>query len=156
MNINATLIGQMIAFVVFVWFCMRFIWPPLMKALEDRQRTIADGLAAAERGKLEQQLGEKKALETIRQAKQDAAEVIALAEKRAAEIADEAKTAAKADAQRIVVAAHAEIAQEVNRAKEQLRTAVSELAVVGAARILEKEVDAKVHAKLLETVVKQL
>lgn len=156
MNINATLIGQMIAFVVFVWFCMKFIWPPLMKALEDRQRTIADGLAAAEKGKLEQQLGEKQALERIKQAKVVAAEIIALADKRAAEIADEAKIAAKADADRIVVAAHAEIAQEVNRAKEQLRAAVSELAVVGATRILEKEVDAKAHAKLLETVVKQL
>ena len=156
MNINATLIGQMIAFVVFVWFCMKFIWPPLMKALEDRQRTIADGLAAAEKGKLEQQLGEKQALERIKQAKVVAGEVIALAEKRAAEIADEAKIASKAEADRIVVAAHAEIAQEVNRAKEQLRAAVSELAVVGATRILEREVDAKVHAKLLETVVKQL
>jgi F-type H+-transporting ATPase subunit b len=156
MNINATLIGQMIAFVVFVWFCTKFIWPPLMKALEDRQRTIADGLAAAEKGKLEQQLGEKKALERIKQAKVVAAEIIALAEKRAAEIADEAKIDSKAQAERIVVAAHAEIAQEINRAKEQLRTAVSELAVVGASRILEKEVDAKVHAKLLEAVVKQL
>ncbi len=156
MNINATLIGQMIAFVLFVGFCMKFIWPPLMKALADRQRTIADGLAAAEKGKLEQQLGEKQALDTIRQAKQDAAEVIALAEKRAAEIADEAKAAAKTEADRIVVAAHAEIAQDVNRAKEQLRAAVSELAVVGAARILEKEVDAKTHAKLLDTVIKQL
>ncbi len=156
MNINATLIGQMIAFVVFVWFCMKFIWPPLMQALKDRQRTIADGLAAAERGKLEQQLGEKQALERIKQAKVVAAEVIALAEKRAAEIADEAKIASKAEAERLVVAAHAEIAQEINRAKEQLRAAVSELAVVGASRILEKEVDAKVHARLLETLVNQL
>ena len=156
MNINATLIGQMIAFVVFVWFCMKFIWPPLTQALEDRKKTIADGLAAAEKGKRELELGEKKALETIKQAKQDAAEVIALAEKRAAEIADEAKDHAKAEADRIVVAARADIEQEVNRAKEQLRTAVSDLAVIGAARILEKEVDAKAHARLLETVVKQL
>lgn len=156
MNINATLIGQMLAFIVFVWFCTKFIWPPLMKALEDRRRTIADGLAAAEKGKLEQQLGEKHALERIKQAKVAAAEIIALAEKRAGEIADEAKIASKAEADRIVVAAHAEIAQEVNRAKEQLRVTVSELAVVGASRILEKEVDAKTHARLLETVVKQL
>jgi F-type H+-transporting ATPase subunit b len=156
MNINATLIGQMIAFVVFVWFCMKFIWPPLTKALEDRKRTIADGLAAAEKGKLEQQLGEKKALETIKKAKQDAAEVISLAEKRATEIAEEAKNHAKIEAERIIAAARADIEQEVNRAKEQLRAAVSELAVVGASRILEKEVDAKAHAKLLETVVKQL
>ena len=154
MNINATLIGQSIAFFLFVWFCMKFVWPPIMKALDDRRRTIADGLAAAEKGKRELELGEKKALETIKQAKQDAAEVIALAEKRAAEIADEAKEHAEAD--RIVIAARADIEQEVNRAKESLRAAVSELAVVGAARILEKEVDAKAHAKLLETVVKQL
>lgn len=156
MNLNATLFGQMLAFVVFVWFCMKFIWPPLTRALDERKKTIADGLAAAEKGKRELELGEKKALETIKQAKQGAAEVIALAEKRAAEIADEAKEAAKAEAERIVAAARADIEQEVNRAKESLRAAVSELAVVGAARILEKEVDAKAHAKLLETVVKQL
>ena len=156
MNINATLIGQSIAFFLFVWFCMKFIWPPLTRALDERKKTIADGLAAAEKGKRELELGEKKALETIKKAKQDASEVIALAEKRAAEIADEAKENAKAEADRIVAAARADIEQEVNRAKEQLRLAVSELAVVGAARILEKEVDAKAHARLLETVIKQL
>lgn len=156
MNITATLIGQSIAFFLFVWFCMKFIWPPLTRALDDRKKTIADGLAAAEKGRRELELGEKKALETIKKAKQDAAEVIALADKRAAEIADEAKETAKAEAERIVAAARADIEQEVNRAKEQLRVAVSELAVVGAARILEKEVDARAHAKLLESVVKQL
>lgn len=156
MNITATLIGQSIAFAFFVLFCMKFIWPPLTKALEDRKQTIADGLAAAEKGKLEQQLGEKKALETIKRAKQDAAEVIALAEKRATEVAEEAKANAKAEAERIVAAARADIEQEVNRAKEQLRAAVAQLAVAGAARILEKEVDAKAHAQLLETVAKQL
>ncbi len=156
MNIDATLIGQSIAFFLFVWFCMKFIWPPLTQALEDRKRTIADGLAAAEKGKYEQELGEKKALETIKKAKQDAAEVIALAEKRAAEVADEAKDHAKVEAERIVAAARTDIDQEINRAKEQLRVAVSDLAVTGAARILEKEVDAKTHARLLEAVIKQL
>jgi F-type H+-transporting ATPase subunit b len=156
MNINATLFGQMIAFVVFVWFCMKFVWPPIVKALEARKKTIADGLAAAERGKHERELAEKKALETLKQAKQDAAEVMAAAEKRAAEIADEAKGHARTEAERIVAAARAEIEQEVNRAREQLRAAVAELAVAGAARILEKEVDARSHAKLLEAVVKQL
>jgi F-type H+-transporting ATPase subunit b len=156
MNIDATLIGQSIAFFLFVWFCMKFIWPPLTKALEDRKRTIADGLAAAEKGKYEQEIGEKKALETIKKARQDAAEVITLAEKRASEIADEAKDHARVEAERIVAAARADIEQEVNRAKEQLRQAVSELAVTGAARILEKEVDAKTHAQLLDAVVKQL
>src|SRR3972149_6928609 len=132
MNITATLIGQSIAFFLFVWFCMKFIWPPLTQALDDRKKTIADGLAAAEKGRRELELGEKKALETIKKAKQDAAEVIALAEKRAAEIADEAKEAAKAEADRIVGAARADIEQEVNRAKESLRAAAAELAVVGA------------------------
>ena len=156
MNINATLIGQSIAFFLFVWFCMKYIWPPLTKALEDRKRTIADGLAAAERGRREQELGEKKALDTIKKAKLDAAEVIALAEKRAAEIADEAKEHAKVEADRIIAGARADIEQEVNRAKEQLRAAVAELAVAGASRILEKEVNAQAHARLLEAVVKQL
>jgi F-type H+-transporting ATPase subunit b len=156
MNINVTLIGESIAFFLFVWFCMKFIWPPLTRALEERRRTIADGLAAAEKGRYEQELGEKKALETIKKAKQDAAEVIALAEKRAAEVADDAKDHARIEAERIVAAARADIDQEINRAKEQLRVAVSELAVAGAARILEKEVDAKTHARLLEAVVKQL
>jgi F-type H+-transporting ATPase subunit b len=156
MNIDATLIGQSVAFFLFVWFCMKFIWPPLTKALEDRKRTIADGLAAAEKGKYEQEIGEKKALETMKKARQDAAEVITLAEKRASEIADEAKEHARVEAERIVAAARADIEQEINRAKEQLRQAVSELAVTGAARILEKEVDAKTHARLLDAVVKQL
>ncbi len=156
MNINATLIGQSIAFFLFVWFCMKFVWPPIVKALDERRRTIADGLAAGERGRREQELGEKRALETIKKAKGDAGEIIVLAEKRASEIAEEAKHQAKADAERIVRAARADIEQEVNRAREHLRAAVAELAVVGASRILEKEVDAKVHAKLLEAVVKQL
>lgn len=156
MNINATLIGQSVAFFLFVWFCMKFVWPPLMQALEERKRTIADGLAAAEKGRREQELGEKKALETIKKAKQDAVEVIALAEKRAAEVADEAKANAKAEAERIVAGARADIEQEVNRAKEQLRAAVASLAVAGATRILEKEVDAKAHAQLLDTMMKQL
>ncbi|MHB8535624.1 MAG: F0F1 ATP synthase subunit B [Sulfuricaulis sp.] len=156
MNLDATIIGQSIAFFLFVWFCMKFIWPPLTRALEERKRNIADGLAAADKGRYEQELGEKKALETIHKAKQSATEVIALAEKRAVEIADEAKDRAKAEAERIVTAAHADIEQEINRAREQLRVAVSELAVTGAARILEQEVDAKTHARLLEVVVKQL
>ncbi|MBI3574593.1 MAG: F0F1 ATP synthase subunit B [Gammaproteobacteria bacterium] len=156
MNITATLIGQSIAFFLFVWFCMKFVWPPIMRALEARKKTIADGLAAAERGKHEQKLAEKKALETLKKARHEAAEVIALAEKRAAEIGDEAKNQAKTEAERIVTAAKADIDQEVNRAKESLRAAVAELAVAGAARILEKEVDAKVHAQLLAGVAKQL
>lgn len=156
MNINATLIGQTVAFILFVWFCMKFVWPPIVQALEARKKTIADGLASAERGRREQELAEKKALETLKQAKQDAAEIIALAEKRASEIADETRQQAKDQAERMVTAAHADIGQEVNRAKEGLRAAVAELAVAGAARILGKEVDAKVHTQLLDDVARQL
>lgn len=156
MNINATLIGQMIAFVVFVWFCMRFIWPPLMRVLDERKTRIADGLAAGERGKHELELAEKRALAVLKKAKVDAQKVIGLAEKRAAEIADQAKDQARAEAERIVQGARADIDQEVNRAKEQLRAAVSALAVAGAGKILEQEVDAKAHARLLDSLVKQL
>jgi F-type H+-transporting ATPase subunit b len=156
MNLNFTLIGQTITFIVFVLFCMKFIWPPLMRVLEERKRNIADGLAAGERGKLDLELAEKKSLEVLKKAKQDAQEVIAMAEKRASEIADQAKDQARAEAERIVDSARTDIDQEVNRAKERLRAAVSALAVAGAEKILEQEVDAKAHARLLDSLVKQL
>ncbi len=156
MNINATLIGQSIAFFIFVWFCMKFVWPPLMRALDERKRTIADGLAAAERGKRELELSEKRALDVLKKAKSDAQEVIGLAEKRAAEVADEAKAQARAEAERILQAARADIEQETNRAREQLRARLAELVAAGAGRILEKEIDAKAHARLLESVAKEL
>jgi F-type H+-transporting ATPase subunit b len=156
MNLNFTLIGQTITFIVFVLFCMKFIWPPLMRVLEERKRNIADGLAAGERGKLDLELAEKKSLEVLKKAKQDAQEVIAMAEKRASEIADQAKDQARAEAERIVDSARTDIDQEVNRAKEQLRAAVSALAVAGAEKILEQEVDAEAHARLLDSLVKQL
>lgn len=156
MNINATLIGQSIAFFIFVWFCMKFVWPPLMRALDERKRTIADGLAAAERGKRELEQAEKRALDVMKKAKSDAQEVIGLAEKRAAEVADEAKQQARAEAERIVQAAKADIEQETNRAREQLRARLAELVAAGAGRILEKEIDAKAHARLLESVAKEL
>ncbi len=156
MNVTATLIGQVLTFTVLVWFIMRYLWGPLTQMMQDRQRRIADGLAAAERGKHERELAEKRALEILRKAKADAAEVIALAEKRAAEVAEEAKNQARAEAERILHAARADIDREINSAREQLRTAVSELAVAGAARILEKEIDQKTHAGLVESVVKRL
>lgn len=156
MNINFTLIGQTITFVVFVLFCMKYIWPPLMRVLEERKTRIADGLAAAEKGKHELELAEKRALDVLKKAKADAQEVIGLAEKRAAEIADQAKDQARVEAERIVQSARADIDQEVNRAKESLRAAVSALAVAGAGKILEQEVDAKAHARLLDSLVKQL
>ncbi len=156
MNINATLIGQSITFVIFVLFCMKFVWPPLMSVLEARKKTIADGLAAADKGRHELELAEKRALEVIKKAKADAIEVIASADKRAAHIAEEAKVAAKTETDRIVLAARAEIDQEVARAREQLRATVSKLAVAGAARVLEKEIDEGAHARLLDSVVAQI
>ena len=156
MNINATLIGQTIAFILFVAFCMKFVWPPIMKALEERKKTIADGLDAGEKGKYELELATRRAGEVVREAKDQANEILSQAEKRAGEVVDAAKGQAKTEAEGIMLAARAEIERERNVAREQLRVAVSTLAVAGAARILEKEIDAKTHAQLLDAVVKQL
>ena len=149
MNFNATLIGQSITFIFFVWFCMKFVWPPIMNALETRKKQIADGLAAADRGKHELELAAKKAGDNMRDAKAQAAEVIAQAEKRAAQVIEEAKTAAKEEGDRQLAAAQANIAQETNRAREGLREQVAALAVAGAEKILRREVNAQTHADLL-------
>jgi len=149
MNFNATLIGQSITFIFFVWFCMKFVWPPIMNALEARKKQIADGLAMADRGKHELELAAKKAGDSLRDAKAQAGEVIAQAEKRAAQIIEEAKLAAKEEGDRQLAAAQANIAQETNRAREALREQVAALAVAGAEKILRREVNAQTHADLL-------
>ena len=149
MNINATLIAQAIMFAIFVWFCMRFVWPPIVNALEARRKQIADGLAAADRGKHELELAARKAGDNLRDAKAQAAEVIAQAEKRAAQIVEEAKQAAKQEGERQLAAAQANIDQEANRARESLREQVAALAVAGAEKILRREVNAQTHADLL-------
>lgn len=156
MNINATLIAQAIMFALFVWFCMRFVWPPIVGALEARKKQIADGLAAADRGKHELELAAKRASESLHEAKMKASEIIAQAEKRAAQIVDEAKNAAKAEGDRMIAAAQAEMEQEVFRAREQLRGQVAALVVAGAEKVLRREVDAKAHADLLEAVKNEL
>lgn len=156
MNITATLIGQSIVFFLFVAFCMKYVWPPIMNALDTRKKQIADGLAAGERARHELELAHKHGADMLRDTKQQAGEILAQSEKRAAEIIDEAKNAAKVEAERILAAARTDIGREINAAREQLRASVAELAVAGASRILEKEVDAKAHAKLLDAVVKQL
>ena len=156
MNINATLIGQTITFFLFVWFCMKFVWPPIMQALAERKKQIADGLAAGERGKHELELASKRAAENLHEAKQKAAEIIAQAEKRASQVIEEAKGAAKDEGNRILVGAKAEVEQEVFRAKEVLRQHVADLAVAGAAKILRREVDAKAHADLLTAIKAEL
>lgn len=156
MNINATLIAQAIMLGIFVWFCMKFIWPPLVGALDARRKQIADGLAAAERGKHEMELAAKRAADVLREAKEKASEIVAHAEKRGAEIVEEEKTKARQEAERIITGAKAEIDQEVFRAKEQLRTQVSAVALAGAGKILGREVDAKAHNDLLEKLVTEI
>jgi F-type H+-transporting ATPase subunit b len=156
MNINMTLIGQLIAFIVFVAFTMKFVWPPLVAALNERKKTIADGLAAAEKGKHDEELAKKRATEELKAAKEQAAEIIAGAQKRAGEIVDEAKDAARAEADRIRAAAEADIEQQMTRAREQLRGEVVSLAVAGASRVLKREVDAKANEALLKDLVAQL
>ena len=149
MNINATLIGQAIAFFLFVVFCMKFIWPPILQALSERKAKIADGLAAAEHGKHEQGLAEERAKVLLREAKDQAAEIINRADKRASEIVDEAKDDAKSEGARLMTAAHAEIDQEVNRVKEDLRGQVVSIALAAAGKVLEREVDESAHTELL-------
>jgi F-type H+-transporting ATPase subunit b len=156
MNINLTLIGQSITFFVFVWFCYKYVWPPLVNVLDERTRKIADGLAAAERGKHEKDLAEERAKEILREAKNQAGEIISRADKRAAEIVDEAKQEARAEGGRLKIAAQSEIDQEVNRAKEDLRGRVVAIALAGAGKVLEREIDENTHAELLNRLAAEI
>jgi F-type H+-transporting ATPase subunit b len=156
MNINLTLIAQLISFAVFVWFTMKYVWPPMVKAMEDRKAKIADGLAAAERGVHEQELAKKAALEKLHEAKQQSAEIVSRAEKRAAEIVDEAKDQARVEGERLLTAARAEIEQEANKTREALRAKVAELAVLGAEKILRKEINADAHKDIVDSLAKQI
>ena len=156
MNINLTLLMQAAAFAAFIWFTARFVWPPLMRAIDTRQKQIADGLAAGEQGRKELASAEKRIVDMLTEAKTRASEIVATGEKFRSETIDAAKTEAKAEADRILAAAKAEIQQEVARAKEQLRNQVADLAVAGAAKILAREVDAKAHADLLASIRREL
>ena len=156
MNINFTLFAQAIVFAAFIWFTVRFVWPPLLRAIEARQKQIADGLAAAEQGKKSLEVSSKQAEQAIQEARVRAAEIIAQAEKRDAQMVEAAKVAAKSEGDREKAAAKADIQQEAQRAREQLREQVAALAVAGAEKILRREVDAKAHAELLDGIKKQL
>ncbi len=156
MNINLTLLLEMITFAVFVWFTMKYVWTPIIGALETRKNEIADGLAAAQRGEKEQELAQQKATEVIKEAKQQAAEILGNAKKRGDEMVDEAKQAALEEAAHAKAAAEAEIERDANRARESLRKEVGKLAASGAAKILNKEVDAATHARLLEELAAEL
>jgi F-type H+-transporting ATPase subunit b len=156
MNINLTLLMQAVAFFAFILFTAKFIWPPLMRAIETRQKEIADGLAAGEEGRHSLVKAEKQIAEMLVDAKTRASDIVAQGEKLKSEAVEQARTDAKTEADRILAAAKAEIEQEVHRAKESLRAQVSALAVAGAEKILKREVDAKAHADLLSALQKQL
>jgi F-type H+-transporting ATPase subunit b len=156
MNINFSLIAQAIAFALFIWFTVRFVWPPLLAAIEARQKQIADGLAAGEQGRKSLEASTRQAEEAIKEARSRAADIVSQAEKRAAQMVEEAKGAAKEEGAREKAAAKAEIGQELQRAREALREQVASLAVAGAEKILRREVDARSHAELLDGIKRQL
>lgn len=156
MNINATLLIQMIAFMLLIWFVNRVLWGPLSKLMEERQKKITDGLSAAEKGKHELELAEKKAKEVLKDVKSQAQNILGQAEKRGSEIVEDAKVKATEEAGRIKASAQAEIEQEVSRAREDLRKEVASIAISGAEKILRKEIDATRHNDMLETLVKSI
>jgi len=156
MNINLTLLMQAAAFAAFIWFTAKFVWPPLMRAIDTRQKQIAEGLAAGEQGRQSLASTEKRIADMMTEAKTRSSEIIAQGEKLKTETIDAAKQQAKVEADRIIAAAKSEIDQEIMRAKEQLRNQVADLAVAGAAQILKREVDAKAHADLLAAIRQQL
>lgn len=156
MNINLTLIGQMLAFVAFVVFCMKYVWPPIMGAMQERERKIADGLAAAEKAEHDLELAQEKSVERLKEAKQEAASIVESANKRASQIVDEAKQAAVVEADRVKASAQAEIEQEVNRAREKLRGQVGALSLAGAEKILDASIDQQAHSELVDKLVAEL
>ncbi|MFN7086458.1 MAG: F0F1 ATP synthase subunit B [Burkholderiales bacterium] len=156
MNMNATLIAQALSFAILIWFTVRFVWPMITDVMDERHRRIADGLAAAERGRQDLELASRRSADLLREARQQAQELIGQAEKRASQIVEEAKAAARVEGDRLIAGARAEIAQEVSRAREMLRTQVAALAVAGAEQILKREVDAQAHAEMLRSVQSQL
>jgi len=155
-NLNATLFAQIVVFFILAWFTMKFVWPPIMKALDERATKIAEGLAAAERGRQSFDLAAKHSAETMREGKEKVAEVIAQADKRALQIIEDAKVQARFEAEKIVAGAQAEIEQAAARAKEGLRERVAELAIAGAEKILRREVNASVHADMLSAIKQDL
>ena len=156
MNLNYTLLGQMISFAILIWFTVKFIWPPLMKAIEERQQKIAEGLAAADNAQKNLAQAQDKVNEALKDARVKANEIIDQAHHRANQIIDQAKNDAIAEANRQKALAEAEITAAANRAKEDLRKQVSALAVSGAEKLLKREIDANAHKALIDELAAQL
>lgn len=156
MNINITLIAQMLTFAVFIWFCWKYIWPPITDAMSERQKAIADGLAAAERAEKDLELAQSKATDQMREAKVEAQQHIDDARERAKQMVEAAKDDARQEGERLLEAARVEIEQEVNRAKETLRVQVAELALSGAEKVLGSSIDRAKHGDLLDKLAAEL
>jgi F-type H+-transporting ATPase subunit b len=155
-NINATLLGQAIAFAMFVWFCMKYVWPPLMAAIEARQKLIADGLTQAERAGKDLELARAKATEKLKEAKAQATEIIEQANKRHAQIVEEAKAEGETERQKIIAQGEAEVDAERNRAREELRQQVSALAIAGAEKIIKRSIDKEANSDIIDKLVAEL
>jgi F-type H+-transporting ATPase subunit b len=156
MDFNLTLIGQTIAMIFFVWFCMRFIWPPVMNAIEQRRKEIADGIAAGEKGQKELADARQNAEAVLQEARQKATQVADIAHRRSNEVIAEAKQVAISEGERLIAAARTELSTSQTKARDSLRREVAALAVTGAAKVLGREVDAKAHAQLLDELAAEL
>lgn len=156
MNLNATLVLQSIAMMIFVWFCMKYIWPVLLKSMDERREKIAEGLAASDRAEKELEEAKRQADQQIREAREKASGIVEQANQRHGQILEQAKEDAQAEKTRQVSAAQADIAQSANQAREALRAQVAALAVLGASKLLEKEVDESVHRKLLDELIQEI
>jgi F-type H+-transporting ATPase subunit b len=156
MNINLTLLGQAISFAIFVWFCVKYVWPPILKALEERETRIADGLAAAEKGQRDLETAGQRVEEILQEGRDRAQEFVNQSQKRADEIVDLAKNAASEEGERILAAARGQIDQERNEARESLRKEVATLALAGAEQVLMREVDANAHREVLDKLTAEI
>lgn len=156
MNFNMTFIGQIITFGVFVWFCARFVWPPIVTAMQERQKKIADGLNAAERASKDLELAQDNAADKLREAKEQSATIVEQANRRASKIVEEAKADAKEKADRLAKTAQDEIAHERNLAREELRAQIAVLALAGAEKVVDASIDAKAHDKMLQKLASEL
>ena len=156
MNFNFTLIGQLLAFILFVWFCMKYVWPPLLGVLEEREKEIADGLNAASEGRRELEEANVKREEILQDAKKDAADLVNQANQRASQLVEDAKTSAQEEAERIKISAQNDVEQNTKRAREELRAEVATLAVAGAEKILNSEIDEKKNSEILDELKKEL